>query len=76
MTKNDACGGARVGIYREIVPGFKLTARYRRALERAGSYPNPNRRPIVSDLSLFCYVNRLLAAMADISANSSNPVKA
>ena len=52
-TKNDARGRARVEIYCEIVPGIELAARYQRTLERAGFYPNPNRRPIVSDLSLF-----------------------
>ena len=50
--------------------------RNQRTLERADSYPNPNRRPIVSDLSLFCYANRLAAVLADISADSTNPVNA
>ena len=53
MTKNDARGRDRVKIYREIVLGIKVAARNQRTLERAGSYPNPNRRPIVSDLLLF-----------------------
>ena len=70
-TKNDACGRDRVEIYREIMAGLELAARHQRTLERAGSYPNSNRRPFVSDRSLFHYVKRLLA---DISANSSNPV--
>ena len=52
-TQNDARERGRVEIYREIVPGIELVVRCQRTLERAGSYPNPNRRPIVSDLSLF-----------------------
>ena len=52
--------------------GLELAARHQRTLERANSYPNPNRRPLVSNLSLFRYVMRLLA---DISADSTNPVK-
>ena len=52
-TKNDARGPYRVEIYRKIVPGLELTAKYQRALERAGYYPNSNRRPTVSDSSLF-----------------------
>ena len=56
----------------EIEPGFELAGRHQRTLERAGSYPNSNRRPIVSDSSLFRQVMQLLA---DISADSSNPVK-
>ena len=59
MTKNDARGRDRVEIYREIVSGIELAARDQRTLERAGSYPNFNRRTIVSDRSLFRSVDRL-----------------
>ena len=52
-TKNDAPGRDRVDIYREIVTGLELEARHQRTLERAGSYPNSNRRPVVSDRLLF-----------------------
>ena len=52
-TKNDTRGPDRVEIYHEIVLGLELAARHHRTLERAGSYPNSNRRPIVSDCSLF-----------------------
>ena len=51
-TKNDAFGRGRVGIYRKIIPGIELAARNKRTLERAGSYPNQNRRPIVSNRAL------------------------
>ena len=54
--------------------GFELAARNQRTLERDGYYPNPNRRPIVSDLSLFRYIGQLVLLLADISAISSNPV--
>ena len=70
-TKNDARGRDRVEIYREIVAGLEPTASHQRALERAGTYPNSNRRPTVSDPSLLRLVKRLLA---DISADSTNPV--
>ena len=53
MTKSDARGPDRVEIYREIVPGLELAANRQRALDRAGSYPNSNHRPVVSDVSLF-----------------------
>ena len=52
-TKIDARGRDRDEIYREIVPGIELTARNKRTLEHAGSYPNPSQQPIASDLSLF-----------------------
>ena len=52
-TKNDARGPDRVEIYRKIVPGLELTAKRQRTLDRAGSYPNLNNRPVVSDASLF-----------------------
>ena len=71
-TKNDARGRDRVEINREIVAGLELTAKHQRASEHAGYYPNSNRRPTVSDPSLFRSVMRLLA---DISADRTNPVK-
>ena len=51
--ENDVHGSDRVEMYREIVPGFELVTKHQRALELAGSYSNLNRRPIVSDRSLF-----------------------
>ena len=63
-TKNNLRGPDRVEIYREIVPGMELATRNQRTPVRADSYPNPNQRPIVSNLSLFNLVNRL-AAVAD-----------
>ena len=53
MSKNDARGRDRVEKYREIVAGLKLAAKHQRTLERVGSYQNSNRRPIVSNRSLF-----------------------
>ena len=53
MPKNEARGRDRVEIYHEIVPGIELAAKHQRAVERAGSYPNSNRRPIVSNRLLF-----------------------
>ena len=50
--KQDARGPDRVEIHRKIMPGIKLAARYQHALDHVGSYPNSNRRPIVSDVSL------------------------
>ena len=70
-TKNDVFGSANVENTRENGPGFELAARHQHTHERVGRYPNSNRRRIVSDLSLFRYVMRLLA---DISADSTNPV--
>ena len=71
-TKNDARGSARVENPREIGPGIELAAKHEPTFERVGYYLNSNRRRIVSDPSLFRYVIRLLA---DISADSTNPVK-
>ena len=51
--QNDAPGRDRVEKYCEIVTGLELAARHQRTLERAGSCPNSNRPPLVSDRSLF-----------------------
>ena len=64
-------GPTNVENTREIGPGIELAARHWHTHERAGSYPNSNRRRIVSDLSLFRYIMRLLA---DISADRTNTV--
>ena len=55
-------GPDRVENHRKIVPGIELTVRYQHTIERAGSYPNSNRRPIISDVSLVRYANRLAAS--------------
>ena len=60
-TQNDALGRDRVEIYRKTVPGIELAARNQRTIKCAGSYLKPNRQPIVSNLLLFRYVNRLAA---------------
>ena len=50
--KPDTRGPDRVGNHRKIMPGIELAAKYQHTLERTSSYPNSNRRPIVSDVSL------------------------
>ena len=50
----------RVEIYRKIMAGLEPVAKHQRALERAGSYPNLNRRRPVSGPSLSHSVNRLV----------------
>ena len=59
--QNDARGSARVKTHREIAPGIEVVARYQYTLERAGSYPNSNQRPVVGDHSQFRKVNWLAA---------------
>ena len=50
---------------------IELAAKHEHTLEHAGSYPNPNRRRIVSDVSLFRYVT---IGWLDIYDHSTNPV--
>ena len=52
-TENGARGCDRVEIYREIVPGLELVARYQRAIERADASTNSKHQSIVSGCSLF-----------------------
>ena len=59
-TKNDAHGSANIENHREIVPGIEHAAKHEHTLEHTNSYPNSSRRRIVSDVSLFRYVMRLL----------------
>ena len=64
-------GSANVENHRKVVPGIELAAKHEHTLERAGSYPNSNRRRIVSDVSLFRYVT---IGWLDIYDHSTNPV--
>ena len=71
-TKNDVFGSANVENTHEVGPEFELAASHWRTPEHGGYYPNSNLRRIISDLSLFRCVMRLLA---DASASRTNAVK-
>ena len=58
-TKNDTFTRNRVEIIDTNQPGDRTRGDDQRTLERAGYYPNSNRRHTVSDFSLFRCVNRL-----------------